>query len=163
MMRAAERAQNQPNSEATKRHEENVQYFMFYLGFLMAAGIVYQSYDDVGLSTCLTLSVGIQLFALICLLYQVRQQRGVQGVSMLSLVMQCFVYGFRLSSSTWLKGYIPTDATGDFLYQLLDLATLCMACYLILCCMKWYASSYQEQYDVLEIKPVVMACCAMAV
>merc|ERR550514_1027120 len=72
--------------------------------------------------------------------------------------MQCFVYGLRLSSSTWLKGYIPTDTTGDGLYQLLDMATLCLAVYMILCCTKWYAPSYQEQFDTLEIKPVVMAC-----
>merc|ERR1719478_553121 len=146
-----------------KRYEENMQYLMFYMMFLMAVGLVYQTYEDVGLSTFLTLSVGIQLFALICLLYQVQCQAGVQGVSKRSLIMQCFVYGFRLSSSTWLKGYIPTDATGDFLYQILDLATLCMACYLILCCTKWHASSYQEQFDTLEIKPVIMACSAVAV
>merc|ERR1719199_744598 len=146
MMRAAERAQKQLNPEGTKRHEENMQYLMFYLGFLMAAGIVYQSYDDVGLSTCLTLSVGIQLFALVCLMYQVHQQRGVQGVSMRSLIMQCLVYGLRLSSSTWLKGYIPTDATGDGLYQALDFSTLTLAGYLIYSAMSHYRCSYQEQY-----------------
>ena len=111
----------------------------------------------------MTLSVAVQLFALICLMYQMQQQRGVQGISMRSLIMQSFVYGFRLSSSTWLKGYIPTDTTGDGLYQLLDLATLCVALYLIYCCLTWYKPSYQEQYDTFEIKPLMMFCSAMAV
>jgi len=149
--------------EAKKKHDENVQYFMFYMGFLMAVGIVYQTFDDVGLSTFLTLSVGIQFFALVCLLYQVKCQVGVRGVSKGSLVMQCFVYGFRLSSSTWLKGYIPTDGTGDYLYQILDFVTLLLAVFLIFCCTKKYASSYQEQYDTLEVKPLIMACSALAV
>merc|ERR1719473_2274260 len=150
------------SAEKAKR-EENMQYLMFYLGFLMVAALVYQSYDDVGLSTFLTLSVGIQFFALVCLLYQVEHQVGVQGVSMRSLVMQCFVYGLRLSSSTWLKGYIPTDTTGDGLYQLLDVATLGLAGFLIWRCKTTHKGSYQEQYDTLEIKPLIMACCALAV
>merc|ERR1719456_478766 len=153
----------QKDPEASKRHEENMQYCMFYMGFLMAAGIGYQSCEDVGLSTFLTLSVAIQLFALICLMYQVQQQKGVQGISVRSLIMQCFVYGLRLSSSTWLKGYIPTDATGDGLYQALDLATLGLAVYLISRCRSVDRSTYQEQYDTLDIRPVIMACCALAV
>merc|ERR1719456_683586 len=153
----------QKDPEASKRHEENMQYCMFYMGFLMAAGIVYQTYDDVGLSTFLTLSVGIQLFALVCLIYQVQRQRGVRGVSMKSLVMQCIVYGLRLSSSTWLKGYIPTDETGDGLYQLLDICALGFCTYLTFCCAKKYKLSYQEDADSLEIRPIVMACAALAV
>merc|ERR1719487_180099 len=136
---------------------------MLYMFFLMAGALVYQSYKDIGLSTVLTLSVAVQLFALICLMYQMQQQRGVQGVSMRSLIMQSFVYGFRLSSSTWLKGYIPTDTTGDGLYQLLDLCTFCVAVYLIFCCRKRYKDSYQEQFDTFEIKPVIMFRSAMAV
>merc|ERR1719498_1274117 len=125
-----------------KRREESMQYFMFYMGFLMVSSIVYQSYDDIGLSTFLTLSVGIQFFALVCLMYQVHIQAGMQGVSMKSLIMQCFVYGLRLSSSTWLKGYIPTDETGDGLYQVLDLATLGLAVYLISRCRSVHRSTY---------------------
>jgi len=151
------------SAEAARKHEENMQYFMLYLGFFMASAIVYQSYDDIGLSTFLTLSVAIQLFALTCLIYQVQQQRSMEGVSMKSLIMQCFVYGLRLSSSTWLKGYIPTDATGDGLYQLLDFCTLGLAAYLIFCFKGIYKHSYQEQYDTLEIKPMIMACSALAV
>ena len=97
------------------------------------------------------------------MMYQMQQQRGVQGISIRSLIMQSFVYGFRLSSSTWLKGYIPTDTTGDGLYQALDLATLGVAGYLIFCCKTCHRSSYQEQYDSFEIKPLMMFCCAMAV
>merc|ERR1719498_2380214 len=145
-----------------KRREESMQYLMFYMGFLMVSSIVYQSYDDIGLSTFLTLSVGIQFFALVCLMYQVHIQAGMQGVSMKSLIMQCFVYGLRLSSSTWLKGYIPTDSTGDGLYQLLDVITLGLAGFLIWRCKTTHKATYQEQYDTLEIKPLIMACCALA-
>merc|ERR1719261_1641703 len=152
-----------PKTEAQVKHEKNMEMFMFYMGFIIAAGIVYQTHDDVGLSTCLTLSVGIQLFALLCLTWQVRLQGGVQGISKGSLTMQCLVYGLRLSSSTWLKGYIPTDSTGDGLYQFMDIATLGLAIYLIHCCINTYQGSYQWELDNLQIKLLVMACGCLAV
>jgi ER lumen protein retaining receptor len=80
-----------------------------------------------------------------------------------SLVMQCFVYTLRLSSSTWLKGYIPIDATGDGLYQGLDIASLGLAGYLIYSCMIKYRQSYQGWHDTCEIELLVMLCCALAV
>lgn len=148
------------NRSFLKRHEN---IFLIYLGFISVTLLLWQTYEDAGLSTFLTLSVAVQLFALTCLWYQVKQQRGVQGVSMRSLVMQCFVYGLRLSSSSWLKGYIPTDSTGDGLYQVLDLCTMMVAMYLIHSCAVTHRSSYQEKYDGVEIKPLIMLCALLAV
>ena len=86
-----------------------------------------ETYNDLGLSSFLTLSVGVQLFALCCLRCRVAEFGGVQGLSQKSLIMQCFVYGLRLCSSSWLRGYVPVDGTGDGLYQGLDLVALLMA------------------------------------
>merc|ERR1719271_1061105 len=77
--------------------------------------------------------------------------------------MQCLVYSLRLSSSSWLKGYVPTDATGDGLYQLIDLATLCLAGYLVFCCLSKHKDTYQAELDGFQIQPLIMACLCLGV
>merc|ERR1719502_2576772 len=138
-----------------KHTEDNV--MSLYLAFLAAVSLVMQSHDGVGLSTFLTLSVALQFFALICLLTKVGQGN-VAGVSMKSVIMQTLVYAFRLSSTTWLKGYIPTDTTGDYLYQVMDMLTLMVALRIVYCCAKTHRHSYQADYDTFSILPLVLGC-----
>merc|ERR1719456_1578229 len=69
----------------------------------------------------------------------------------------------RLSSTTWLKGYIPVDATGDWLYQMLDVAALCMALKLIHCVFKTHRHTYQEDYDSLNVVMAAIVCFVLAV
>merc|ERR1719421_529216 len=122
-----------------KQTEDNV--LSLYLLFMAAVCLVMQSHDGVGLSTFLTLSVALQFFALVCLHTKVGQGN-VAGVSKKSLIVQSLVYACRLSSTTWLKGYIPTDSTGDYLYQVLDMFTLFVALRLVYCCAKSHQQSY---------------------
>ena len=115
-----------------------------YLGFVAVFALVRETYNDLGLSSFLTLSVGVQLFALCCLRCRVAEFGGVQGLSQKSLIMQCFVYGLRLCSSSWLRGYVPVDGTGDGLYQSLDLVALLMALHLVYC---FHSQKYAHTYD----------------
>merc|ERR1719456_81507 len=121
-----------------------------YLGFLALVTFTAKSHVDVGLSTFLTLSVALQFFAVICLQIKVGQGSAA-GVSLKSLIMQTLVYACRLSSTTWLKGYIPTDTTGDYLYQVMDMLTLLVALRIVYCCVKTHRHSYQAEYDSMEI------------
>ena len=44
-----------------------------------------------------------------------------EGISANSLELKLLALIFRLSNSVWLNGYLPIDATGDWLFQTLDL------------------------------------------
>jgi len=143
-----------------KQTEDNV--VSLYLGFLAAVCLVMQSHDGVGLSTFLTLSVALQFFALVCLHTKVGQGN-VAGVSKKSLIMQTLVYACRLSSTTWLKGYIPTDTTGDYLYQIMDMLTLLVALRIVYCCAKTHKHTYQEEFDSMPIGPLVIGCFLLAI
>merc|ERR1719443_2899291 len=72
-----------------------------YLGAFALGALVYQSYADLGLSTLITLAVGIQCFGYTCLRLQIAQKKTVAGVSGKTLVLQALSYGFRLCSTTW--------------------------------------------------------------
>merc|ERR1719473_2284473 len=134
-----------------------------YLGMLALVSLVYQSFHDLGLSTLLTLSVGMQCFAYACLLLKVCNQNSVAGISGRALALQAISYSLRLSSTTWLKGYIPVDGTGDWLYQVLDVSALLMALKLIHCVYKTHRSTYQEDCDGFNVVNTAIVCFVLAV
>lgn len=147
-------------SKLCKSMDENI--VCLYLGFLCVSYVVTQSHVGVGISTFLTLSSALQLFAVICL--QIKVSNGsVAGISLKSLIMQALVYICRLSSTTWCRGYIPMDSTGDYLYQLCDTITLLICMRLIFSCAKTLRHTYQEEYDTVDLKPVIVTCVVLAV
>lgn len=137
--------------------------FTIYVGALALGMLVYQSFSDLGLSTLLTMAVGIQCFGYLCLRVKVWQQRSVVGISGKTLALQGASYALRLSSTTWLKGYIPVDETGDWLYQLLDVFALIMVLDLLHCIFKLHRDTYQEDHDSFNIQAAGVACFVSAV
>merc|ERR1719281_2436443 len=133
-----------------------------YVGMLALISLVYQSFHDLGLSTLLTLSVGVQCFAYACLLMKVCNQKSVAGISGRALSLQAISYSLRLSSTTWLKGYIPVDGTGDWLYQLLDVCALLLVLQIIYCVFKSHRSTYLEDKESYSIQMIVLACFILA-
>merc|ERR1719265_237218 len=134
-----------------------------YLAFFAGCALVFQSCRDVGLSTLPTLSIALQLLALILLRMKVAKTKNVRGISVKSLTMQAFVHGLRLCSTTWLKGYIPADETGDFLYQMLDVVVLVVCLQLIYTCLKTHKQTYQADEDNLEVMPMLLFCFVIGV
>merc|ERR1719359_1814318 len=95
-----------------------------YLGAFAAGALVWQCFHDLGLSTFITLATAIQCFGYTCLRLKISQQRSVAGISAQTLILQAVSCVLRLSSTTWLQGYVPVDGTGDWLYQVLDVSAL---------------------------------------
>jgi hypothetical protein len=82
-----------------------------YLGAFALGALVWQSFHDLGLSTFITLAVAIQCFGYTCLRLKISQQKSVAGISAQTLILQAASCGLRLSSTTWLQGYVPVDGT----------------------------------------------------
>merc|ERR1719321_734213 len=78
-------------------------------------------------------------------------------------MMQAAVHSLRLCSTTWLKGYIPADETGDWFYQLMDMLMLVMCLVLLHTVLKTHKSTYQEDCDDFDVKPALLGCILMAV
>merc|ERR1719456_308473 len=93
--------------------------------------ITYQSHHHLGLSTFITLTVALQFLAYSMLALKVIQTKSVRGISGKAMMCHATVYISRLSSTTWLKGYIPTDSTGEWLYQAMDGMCLGMLIFLL--------------------------------
>merc|ERR1719440_902473 len=111
-------------SGAQKSEKE---FLYVYLFFFCAMSIAYETHcrrSRLGLSTFITLGVALQLLAYSLLALKVVKQQSVRGVSGKALICHACVYCSRLSSTLWLRGYIPTDSTGNWLYQMTDAMSL---------------------------------------
>jgi len=141
----------------------NSEALTLYLGFFALCSLVYQSFQGIGLSTLPTLSLGMQVLALLFLRMKVAKTKNVRGISAKSLTMQAAVHSLRLCSTTWLKGYIPADETGDWLYQSMDMLMLGMCLVLLYSVLKTHRSTYQEDCDDFDVKPALLFCVLAAV
>merc|ERR1719199_457288 len=129
---------------APKPNGNEKQFFYIYLTFFSAMTIAYQSHHNLGLSTFITLNVALQFLAFSMLMLKVLQTRSVRGVSGKALMCHAAVYSSRLCSTTWLKGYIPTDSTGNWLYQAMDASSLAVVLCLLYHIFCRYRSTYQQ-------------------
>lgn len=136
--------------------------FLYFVGFSIF-GLIWQSFHDIGLSTLLTFSVLIQVVALAALLLAIALRKSAEGVSIKSIQMQALSFVMRLCCTSWLRGYIPIDSTGDWLYQLGDFTALC------LCIQIWYAAHFRfaETYDVnadsFRVTGLIVLCIFFAI
>merc|ERR1719446_925777 len=75
-------------------------------------------------SSILTLSALVQCLGVCFLCLQVILSGSAAGISARSIVLDIVAVGFRLSSTLWLNGYLPVDASGDYLYQGIDVCSM---------------------------------------
>jgi len=95
-----------------------------YTTFILASAVVSYGVAEMSISVLLTLGGMSQCLAVSLLWVGSFSQTGVHGVSAQSLILYMLSLSLRLSSSTWLNGYLPVDASGDGLYQTVDAITL---------------------------------------
>lgn len=139
------------------------EFVYVYMFFLSALGIAYQTYEGLGLSTFITLAVALQLLAYSLLALKVVHQQSVRGISGKALQCHAVVYISRLSSTTWLRGYIPSDQTGDGLYQVVDMLSLLMVLCLLWFIFQTHQHTYQRTEDDFEIRYLLVSCFMLAV
>jgi len=98
-----------------------------YAAFLTIAGVVYCVVAKLEFSAIQTVAGMSQCLAMVLLAMQVLLNRSIQGVSVDSLVLHTLAFMCRLSSTTWLNGYLPADASGDWIYQAFDVLSLILS------------------------------------
>merc|ERR1719395_96329 len=107
----------------------NTGVMLVYVVFVTVAVLVYHLIAEGEVSSILTLSAIFQCLALSILGLQALND--AKGISVKSLQLDALALACRLSSTTWLEGYLPADQTGDYLYQIFDALSLFMVLWLL--------------------------------
>lgn len=128
----------------------------WYMAFLACIAYVFHVVAGSGSSALLTVSNMAQCFAFLLLVLQVHASGSLSGISIAGLKLDALAICFRLSSTTWLAGYLPFDATGDHIYQLTDVLSLMVILYLFhqAIVMRWAA--YDAHEDAFPVGSVVL-------
>jgi hypothetical protein len=127
-----------------------------YMAFGVLGFMLHHLVANGEFSSVLTLSVVFQCLAFSLLFMQAITTGSVGGISAKSLGLDAFAITCRLSSTTWLQGYLPWDETGDHLYQALDIVSLIM----VLCLLHRLLVVQRNTYDVNDdgLSPYPFAC-----
>merc|ERR1719388_20717 len=105
----------------------------------------------------------VQALAFIFLQMQISTSGTVAGISGKALTMHAVKLCCRLASSLFLDGYLPTDKSGDWIYQLGDVLSLLMVLQILYSVYGLHKSSYQFEADTLDIRNLIMGAFVLAV
>ncbi|CAJ1430864.1 unnamed protein product, partial [Effrenium voratum] len=132
-------------------------------GIFIAGGLaVYHFVANGEFSAILTMAQMIQCLAFVLLVLKSWSQGTVAGISAKCLMLEALAFACRLSSTTWLNGYLPVDASGDFVYQVVDICSLVLVLSLVYRALVSHRWSYEEEADSLPVLPMVAACFLLA-
>lgn len=127
-----------------------------YLLFLTSGSIVYHYVAEGEISALCTLSVMLQFVSYLMLAMKLSTSGSASGISAQTLVLAAASHCFRLSSTLFYQGYLPVDASGDWIYQTVDIASLAMVLYLLHQVLVVKRSSYQEADDTIPVLPLAI-------
>lgn len=133
-----------------------------YAFFGLCAYAVYRFVAGGEFSSILTLSVIFQCLSVVFLILQSLSSGSASGISARALTLEALALVCRLSSTLWLNGYLPFDASGDYMYQAFDVITLGLVLWLIhrVVVVQW--RTYQAKDDSLPVGPIVVASLVLA-
>jgi hypothetical protein len=127
-----------------------------YAIFAVIAFAVYHFVAARAYSSVLTMGAIVQCLGLSFLCIQVLSSKSAAGISASSLKMDAFAIVFRLSSTTWLNGYLPVDKSGDHVYQIMDAVSLVLILFLLYRVLVVNRITYDEVEDSMQIRPMVI-------
>jgi hypothetical protein len=133
-----------------------------YVVFGTIAVLVYHLFAEGEFSSILTLSAVFQCLAFSLLGIQALSTDSVRGISAKSLQLDALALVCRLSSTTWLQGYLPADTTGDFLYQTFDCLSLGMVLWLLHRVLAVQRRTYDAEEDGLSPFPFALVSLGLA-
>mmetsp|Transcript_92410 Transcript_92410/g.258243 ORF Transcript_92410/g.258243 Transcript_92410/m.258243 type:complete len:292 (+) Transcript_92410:146-1021(+) len=140
----------------------DTQVLVAYGLFLGIGVVIYHFVAEGQFSAIMTMAVMLQCLAMLLLLMQSLSTGSAAGISARALKLEALSLCCRLSSTTWLNGYLPADASGDWIFQAIDVCTLLLVLGLLHTVLVGQRASYEEQEDSLPIAPMVFGSFLMA-
>jgi len=141
----------------------NSNVLMAWVGFAMLGLWTYHEFAQKEFTSILTLSVIAQTLSFVLLRLQISSSKSVAGISGKCLIMHVAKLCCRLGTTLWLDGYLPTDKSGDWIYQVGDVASLLMVLQILFCVQVSHKASYQAAEDTFDVRNLMMGAFLLAV
>jgi len=134
-----------------------------YAMLIISGATMYHFIAAKEFSSILTMAAMLQTFAFGLLGVQMASSRHANGISVRALGLDALALMCRLSSTVWLNGYLPVDASGDWMYQAIDICSLALVLWLLYQVLVVHKDTYQESEDTFPVTYVALGAVALAV
>lgn len=138
--------------------DEALAYGVFAIVLIFAAKFL----SDWKFSAVITLGAAVQCLGFCLLRLKVRKQKGAAGISSRTLQMFATAYVCRLFSTLQYNGYLPVDRSGDWVYQLCDVASLLIVVSLLASLHSVHLETYESSLDTCAIHPFIGGALVLA-
>merc|ERR1719379_1179632 len=133
-----------------------------YVVLAISAATMYHTIAAKRFSSILTMAAMLQTFAFGLLGLQMASARHARGISARALALEALALICRLSSTVWLDGYLPVDASGDWMYQAVDICSLGLVLWLVHKVVVVHKDTYQEAEDSFPAAPAALGAVVLA-
>jgi len=113
-------------------------------------------------SSVLTMSALAQCLGITFMVIQTFTSGSAAGISASSLLLDALAICLRLCSTLWLAGYLPSDRSGDFVYQSFDICSLLLLIFLLHRVLVVQRDTYQATEDSMRCAPMLFTCLSLA-
>jgi len=124
--------------------------------------VTFHWFGEGNFSSISTLAVLLQSLAFTLLAAKSVSTKSAEGISARALALDAFALCCQLSSTTWLQGYLPADASGDWFFQILQVYSLGMVLWLLYRVLVNQKDSYQSEADSCPIGWLIFVCICFA-
>jgi hypothetical protein len=145
-----------------KLFESNKETIKFWGPFVGIALILFWLFSDWDFSLFLTTSSLTSMFAFLMVALKMETNRSARGVSLRMFECYLLLVVCRLCSIIPFEGYLPYDSSGDWLYQTVEVISLCLVGVIVFMCRKRFAASYEAESDVFKHHYMIGACLVLA-
>jgi len=124
--------------------------FKYWASFTGLVVLLFWFFSSGDFSFLLTLSSLVSMFSFLMVLISCETGKSVKGVSL--KMMECYlaIQLGRLCAIVPFEGYLPFDKTGDWLYQVVEALTFCLAGSIVYMCRFRYDKTHDPATDTLN-------------
>jgi len=124
---------------------------------------VFHLISNAAYSSILTISAMVKCLAFALLIIQCLSAGSSTGISARALGLDAFALCCRLSSTLWLQGYLPVDASGDWVFQAADICSLILVFGLLYNVLVHQKDTYQGDEDSCPTFPLALLALILGV
>jgi len=148
--------------DAVAKNVPSQQVLVAYTTFIGSTMAMHHLVAQGEFSSILTVAGMLQCFGFTLLVLQILMKGSSAGISARALVLDALALCCRLSSTTWLNGYLPVDASGDWVYQTVDVCSLALVSYLLCRVFSEKRRTCQDSADTFPVVPLAIIACLLA-
>ena len=138
-----------------KKRKKDIIVWSFLIIIVILVFILISSKD---FSFMLVLSSLTQMFSFVIVLLKVYNCQNCSGLSLNTLICYLLVLSGRLSSTLFYNGYLPSDTSGDWFYQLTEILSLILILLLIYLMIKKYKVTSDINLDTIKFYYFAIPC-----